>query len=329
MYAIDKQGAAASNRGADLFKQPAGKLGRAHGRRRGRLRQTRREPVRARPPICRHRSTISTWCWSRCAMTCTASRTRRAPPIVINDVSRSAPRRPFPRTCRFKLPVLPGDSRTRQCRGDHWCWLNHADEARFLEQRPQAGRGAGQSTVRACRRCTACWPDNAEVQPADGERPDRGGRGQTRTPAATPNACTTSRWKSDKLCTCSHARALDDLFWGSLLHDVAKIGIPDAVLCKPGRLTRDEFTFIMVHPERSYEILRQYRPPKGRRAGRPPPPRKKYDGTGYPHGSEGHRYPATTRASSRWPIPTTRSPARAPTAPDAATESGDGGDSCV
>ena len=43
---------------------------------------------------------------------------------------------------------------------------------------------------------------------------------------------------------------LENLHWGSLLHDVGKIGIPDAVLCKPGRLTADEFTFIKVHPER-------------------------------------------------------------------------------
>jgi hypothetical protein len=52
------------------------------------------------------------------------------------------------------------------------------------------------------------------------------------------------------------AEDLQDLHWGSLLHDVGKIGIPDAILCKPARLTKDEYTFIMVHPERSYEILR-------------------------------------------------------------------------
>jgi len=86
----------------------------------------------------------------------------------------------------------------------------------------------------------------------------------------------------------------DDLFWGSLLHDVGKIGIPDAVLCKPGRLTRDEFTFIMVHPERSYEILRHI----DRLQGAVPGARhhqEKYDGTGYPHGLKGNDIPFNAR----------------------------------
>jgi hypothetical protein len=119
-------------------------------------------------------------------------------------------------------------------------------------------------------------------------------------------------------CACRRATP-DNLFWGSLLHDVGKIGIPDAVLCKPGRLTRDEFTFIMVHPERSYEILRHIDRLKGAVPGARHH-QEKYDGTGYPHGLAGQRYPATTRASSRWPTPTIRSPVRAPTAPAAATK---------
>jgi len=89
-------------------------------------------------------------------------------------------------------------------------------------------------------------------------------------------------------------RELDNLFWGSLLHDVGKIGIPDAVLCKPGRLTSDEFTFIMVHPERSYEILRHI----DRLQGAVPGARhhqEKYDGTGYPHGLAGHDIPHNAR----------------------------------
>ncbi|QBE65465.1 HD domain-containing phosphohydrolase [Pseudoduganella lutea] len=89
-------------------------------------------------------------------------------------------------------------------------------------------------------------------------------------------------------------RELDNLFWGSLLHDVGKIGIPDAVLCKPGRLTRDEFTFIMVHPERSYEILRHIDRLKGAVPGARHH-QEKYDGTGYPHGLEGHDIPYNAR----------------------------------
>lgn len=86
----------------------------------------------------------------------------------------------------------------------------------------------------------------------------------------------------------------DDLFWGSLLHDVGKIGIPDAVLCKPGRLTRDEFTFIMVHPERSYEILRHIDRLKGAVPGARHH-QEKFDGTGYPHGLRGNDIPFNAR----------------------------------
>jgi HD-GYP domain-containing protein (c-di-GMP phosphodiesterase class II) len=89
-------------------------------------------------------------------------------------------------------------------------------------------------------------------------------------------------------------RELDNLFWGSLLHDVGKIGIPDAVLCKPGRLTRDEFTFIMVHPERSYEILRHIDRLKGAVPGARHH-QEKYDGTGYPHALAGQDIPQNAR----------------------------------
>jgi HD-GYP domain-containing protein (c-di-GMP phosphodiesterase class II) len=89
-------------------------------------------------------------------------------------------------------------------------------------------------------------------------------------------------------------RDTDDLFWGSLLHDVGKIGIPDAVLCKPGRLTADEYTFIMVHPERSYEILRHIDRLKGAVPGARHH-QEKWDGTGYPHGLQGNEIPLNAR----------------------------------
>ncbi|TDM08589.1 MAG: hypothetical protein C4K60_03965 [Ideonella sp. MAG2] len=87
---------------------------------------------------------------------------------------------------------------------------------------------------------------------------------------------------------------LENLYWGSLLHDVGKIGIPDAVLCKPARLTPDEYAFIMVHPERSYEILRHIEyladaVPGARHH------QEKWDGTGYPHGLKGERIPLHAR----------------------------------
>jgi HD-GYP domain-containing protein (c-di-GMP phosphodiesterase class II) len=87
---------------------------------------------------------------------------------------------------------------------------------------------------------------------------------------------------------------LENLFWGSLLHDVGKIGIPDAVLCKPDRLTPDEYAFIMVHPERSYEILRHVEYLKDAVPGARHH-QEKYDGNGYPHGLKGDRIPLNGR----------------------------------
>ena len=89
-------------------------------------------------------------------------------------------------------------------------------------------------------------------------------------------------------------RDLENLFWGSLLHDVGKIGIPDAVLCKPARLTADEYAFIKVHPERSYEILRHIEYladalPGARHH------QEMWDGGGYPHGLKGDHIPLAAR----------------------------------
>jgi HD-GYP domain-containing protein (c-di-GMP phosphodiesterase class II) len=49
--------------------------------------------------------------------------------------------------------------------------------------------------------------------------------------------------------------ALRTLARAGLLHDVGKIGIPDAILNKPGSLDPHEWTIIKRHPALGHEIL--------------------------------------------------------------------------
>lgn len=48
---------------------------------------------------------------------------------------------------------------------------------------------------------------------------------------------------------------LKNLEYGALLHDIGKIGIPDAILKKPGKLTKEEWDVMKTHPEVGYKIL--------------------------------------------------------------------------
>jgi HD-GYP domain-containing protein (c-di-GMP phosphodiesterase class II) len=52
-----------------------------------------------------------------------------------------------------------------------------------------------------------------------------------------------------------HGDALIRLRRAALLHDIGKLGIPNHILDKPGRLTSAEWTIVRKHPEFTYEIL--------------------------------------------------------------------------
>jgi HD-GYP domain-containing protein (c-di-GMP phosphodiesterase class II) len=92
--------------------------------------------------------------------------------------------------------------------------------------------------------------------------------------------------------------ALEDLFWGSILHDVGKIGIPDVILTKPGRLSPDEYTFVRTHPERSYEILRNIEAMSEGALLAARLHHERIDGGGYPLGLRGQDIPILARIVS-------------------------------
>jgi len=88
---------------------------------------------------------------------------------------------------------------------------------------------------------------------------------------------------------------LEDLYWGALLHDIGKIGIPDAILSKSGKLTPDEYTFIKTHPQRSYEILRHIEHLGETALDGARYHQERFDGGGYPFGLAGEDIPLPAR----------------------------------
>jgi putative nucleotidyltransferase with HDIG domain len=87
---------------------------------------------------------------------------------------------------------------------------------------------------------------------------------------------------------------LESLRFGAILHDIGKIGIPDAILKKPGKLTAEEWKIMQQHPvigERILEpiqhlaatakIVRHHH--------------ERYDGQGYPDGLAGDAIPLGAR----------------------------------
>ncbi len=84
------------------------------------------------------------------------------------------------------------------------------------------------------------------------------------------------------------------LAYGFLLHDVGKLAVPDAVLTKPGKLTKREWVLIRRHPEagarilagisfldRALDVVLHHH--------------ERWDGKGYPHGLAGEQIPAWAR----------------------------------
>jgi HD-GYP domain-containing protein (c-di-GMP phosphodiesterase class II) len=87
---------------------------------------------------------------------------------------------------------------------------------------------------------------------------------------------------------------MHELELSALFHDIGKIGTPDAVLNKPARLSEEEFLIMKQHPEKSYEILKEF-PHFEKIAINAGSHHERYDGKGYPHGLKGEDIPVAGR----------------------------------
>lgn len=94
---------------------------------------------------------------------------------------------------------------------------------------------------------------------------------------------------------------IDNIYKASPLHDIGKVGIPDNILLKKGRLTKDEFQIMKSHVEIGYETLKEvhskYEVNSFLKMGMDITRNhhEKWDGTGYPRGIKGEDIPLSGR----------------------------------
>ncbi len=81
---------------------------------------------------------------------------------------------------------------------------------------------------------------------------------------------------------------------GALLHDIGKMGVPDSILLKPGKLSNEEWEVMKTHPILAYEMLApiQFLRPA---LDIPYSHHERWDGSGYPRGLRGEQIPQAAR----------------------------------
>jgi len=107
-----------------------------------------------------------------------------------------------------------------------------------------------------------------------------------------------ANWSAEtaKILGCS-SQEIDDIYWGGLLHDIGKIGIPDAILNKAARLNSAEWEVIHKHPNLGADLIS----PIKKLVNVAPIIRsshERYDGGGYPVGLSGGEIPLGARIVS-------------------------------
>jgi putative nucleotidyltransferase with HDIG domain len=87
---------------------------------------------------------------------------------------------------------------------------------------------------------------------------------------------------------------LTHIQWGAILHDIGKMGIPDSILNKPGKLTKKEWAIMHRHPNYAYEMLSDIEFLKPA-LDIPLYHHEKWDGSGYPKKLAGEDIPLAAR----------------------------------
>lgn len=90
------------------------------------------------------------------------------------------------------------------------------------------------------------------------------------------------------------SESLTNIKRGALLHDIGKMGIPDSILLKPGKLTDEEWQIMRMHPTYAYDMLSKI-DYLNDALEIPYSHHEKWDGSGYPCGLKGNQIPLPAR----------------------------------
>ena len=150
-------------------------------------------------------------------------------------------------------------------------------------------RAARTSPTRTRTRCSRWSPRSTRAS----TRPRTTRSAWCSTPSPSPRA-----WRID-------GAELEEIGRGALLHDIGKIGVPDAVLLKPGKLTPEEWVEMRKHPDIGYQMIQPI-PFLAMPAQIVLSHQERFDGAGLPAQACAATRSTSARASSRWPTRWTR-----------------------
>ncbi len=88
-----------------------------------------------------------------------------------------------------------------------------------------------------------------------------------------------------------------DIEYAAKLHDLGKICVPESIVNKPGKLTKEEYRVIQEHPSIAYTLVKKI-DPGNRISDIIKHHHERFDGTGYPDGLRGKDIPLGSRILS-------------------------------